>query len=239
MKHGLEPLLLHALPLDGSMWAAQMNLLPGSTYAPSLYSVGNRIEDWTEAALSFAKSDRIIVAGCSVGGSCALEIAARAPERVAALVLIGTKAELRPDPGLHAEALEVIRNHGLESAWERYWKHLLSPAAASSVSVEARNIALRQTREDVAAGVTAFHTRPSRGHVLTDAPFPVISISGADDKAPGPKTMASQAVLAKHGQIHIIPDCGHYVPMERPDALNAILRDAIAGVSHPHFDRCL
>ncbi|MBX4910893.1 MULTISPECIES: hypothetical protein [Rhizobium] len=34
----LELLLLHALPLDGTMWAEQMELLPGATYAPTLYS---------------------------------------------------------------------------------------------------------------------------------------------------------------------------------------------------------
>lgn len=33
-------LLLHALPLDGSMWAAQLDLLPNATYAPTLYGLG-------------------------------------------------------------------------------------------------------------------------------------------------------------------------------------------------------
>jgi pimeloyl-ACP methyl ester carboxylesterase len=27
--------------------------------------------------------------------------------------------------------------------------------------------------------------------------------------------------------LHIIPECGHYAPLERPDALNQILRDVI------------
>ena len=40
----LELLLLHALPLDGSMWAEQMKLLPEATYAPTLYSLGDRID---------------------------------------------------------------------------------------------------------------------------------------------------------------------------------------------------
>lgn len=228
MKDRLELLLLHALPLDGSMWASQMDLLPGATYAPSLYPVGNRLEEWADAALSFVCGDRIIVAGCSVGGSCALEVAARAPDRVAALVLIGAKAELRPDPYLHAKALRTIRDVGLETAWERYWHPLMSPATPKAVRDEARNIALRQRPEHVAAGVTAFHTRPSRRDVLADASFPVICITGADDTAPGLKTMTNQAALAEHGQIHIIPDCGHYVPLERPDALNLILQATIS-----------
>lgn len=49
---GLELLFLHALPLDGSMWAAQMDLLPGRAYAPTLYGFGNTIDSWAE--LSYA-----------------------------------------------------------------------------------------------------------------------------------------------------------------------------------------
>ena len=36
---------------------------------------------------------------------------------------------------------------------------------------------------------------------------------------------------AKGAGISIIPDCGHYVPMEQPEALNAILRSLIDELS--------
>jgi pimeloyl-ACP methyl ester carboxylesterase len=48
---GPQLLLLHALPLDGSMWAAQMNILPGSTYAPDLYALGDKVEAWAARLL--------------------------------------------------------------------------------------------------------------------------------------------------------------------------------------------
>jgi len=74
-KDNVELLFLHALPLDGSMWAGQRHLLPGSTYTPTLYPFGDSIEAWAAAALKLAKNDRLVVVGCSVGGSCALELA--------------------------------------------------------------------------------------------------------------------------------------------------------------------
>jgi hypothetical protein len=52
-----ELLLLHALPLDGTMWANQMGLLPGATYAPTLYPFGDCIEDWAAKALALAKGN--------------------------------------------------------------------------------------------------------------------------------------------------------------------------------------
>ncbi|WP_275783787.1 alpha/beta fold hydrolase [Pararhizobium gei] len=226
-KGTLEVLFLHALPLDSSMWDRQRDLLPSATYAPTLYPFGESMEEWADAALKPMKSDRLIVVGCSVGGSCALEIAAIAPDRVAALVLIGTKARHRPDPAFHASALQNIREHGLEKAWHTYWQSLFSHNADLKVIDGAKKIALRQSEHEVARGVTVFHTRPSRDQLLRDFVNPIIVISGGDDRAPGPKISAEQADQAQQGRFHAVPECGHYVPLERPATLNTILRKLI------------
>jgi pimeloyl-ACP methyl ester carboxylesterase len=83
---------------------------------------------------------------------------------------------------------------------------------------------------DVARGVTAFHSRPSRDQFLSAFPHPVIVVTGADDIAPGPKVSAAQADSAQQGRLHIVPECGHYVPLERPEYLNSILREVIAAL---------
>ena len=225
-------LFLHALPLDGSMWAAQSHLLPGSTYAPTLYPFGDSVEAWAAAALALARHDRLVVVGCSVGGSCALELAALAPERVAALVLIGTKARHWPDPALHFLALRTLREKGMEEAWNVFWAPLFSGSTAHQVIESGRQMMLRQSPRDVARGVTAFHTRPSRDGFLPAFSRPVIVVTGADDIAPGPKMSRTQAESAPRGRLHVVPDCGHYVPLERPEALNAILQDVIATCGH-------
>jgi pimeloyl-ACP methyl ester carboxylesterase len=224
----LEVLFLHALPLDGSMWAGQKELLPGSTYTPTLYSFGDSIEAWAAAALKLVKGDRLVVVGCSVGGSCALELAVAAPDRVAALVLIGTKAGHRPDPALHASALETLQEKGLEEAWKVFWAPLFSRSAKSQVIDDAKRIMLRQSPLDVARGVTTFHNRPSRDQFLSTLPHPIIVVTGADDVAPGLKVSAAQANSAQQGRLHIVPECGHYVPLERPEYLNSILREVLA-----------
>jgi pimeloyl-ACP methyl ester carboxylesterase len=220
----LELLLLHALPLDGTMWAGQMELLPGATYAPTLYSFGDRIESWAEKALALTTAKRLVVVGCSVGGSCALEVAALAPDRVAALVLIGTKAVCRLDPVSHALALETLHEKGLEAAWGEFWKPLFANETLPVIVERARCITMRQPLEDVARGVTIFHTRPSRDDVLSNFPGPVVVVTGSEDVAPGLKTSRKQADMAQHGRLHVIPNCGHYVPMEKPVELNSIIR---------------
>ena len=220
-------LFLHALPLDGSMWAGYLDLLPGSTYAPTLYGFGNTIEEWAAGALDVANNDRLIVVGCSVGGSCALEIAMTAPNRVAALVLIGTKAGHRPDPTFHVSALEFIENAGLSEAWDKYWAPLFSSSSSQKTVEAARKLALDQSARDIACGVSVFHTRPSRDSFVAKCQIPVVVVSGENDIAPGLAASSKLAAAAPQGHMHIIPSCGHYVPLEQPQALNSILKDAI------------
>jgi pimeloyl-ACP methyl ester carboxylesterase len=225
-----ELLFLHALPLDGTMWVGQKHILPDSTCAPTLYRLGDSVEAWAAAALRLVKGDRLIVVGCSVGGSCAIELAVAAPERVAALVLIGTKAGHRPDPALHVSALETIQEKGLEEAWNVYWAPLFSHSANRQLMGDAKCMALRQSPLDVARGVTAFHSRPNRDQFLSAFPRPVIIVTGADDSSPGLKVSAAQANSARLGRLHVVPECGHYVPLEQPEYLNSILREVIVSL---------
>jgi pimeloyl-ACP methyl ester carboxylesterase len=220
-------LFLHALPFDGSMWAGQMGLLPRASSAPTLYGLGETVEEWAGAALQMVDGDRLIVVGCSVGGSCAIEVACAAPDRIAALVLIGTKSAHRPDPNLHAAVLETLRTRGMEGAWEEYWAPLFSKSADERAFAEAKRIALVQSSKLAARGVTAFHTRPSRPEFLPTFPRPVVVVTGAEDNAPGLKVSVAQADAAPLGSLNVIAGSGHYVPLEKPAELNAILSDLI------------
>ncbi|PVB59499.1 alpha/beta hydrolase [Labrenzia sp. 011] len=221
-------LFLHALPLDGSMWAGQGKLLPNSTYTPTLYSLGASVEDWAASALRQVREERLIVVGCSVGGSCALEVAAAAPERVAALVLIGTKARHNPNSQLYASALDLITEQGLEAAWAAFWAPLFSQKASSAAVNAAKEIFNRQSANDIANGIAAFHTRPSRDQFLSRFSGSLTVVSGEDDVAPGVEVSTKQAASASKGTLEIIPECGHYVPLEKPEYLNKILRDVIS-----------
>ncbi len=220
-------LFLHALPLDGSMWMNQMDILPGRSYAPTLYGTGSSLKEWATGALAAANHERLLVVGCSVGGSCALEVAKLAPDRVAALVLIGTKPKHRPEPSLRDSALTLIKEEGLEAAWETYWAPLFSSSTDRSIVDGAKETTLRQPASDIAQGVSVFHSRESRDRFASECDIPITVITGEDDVAPGVELSAQVAASAKMGTLHIIPSCGHYVSLEQPEALREILLDVI------------
>ena len=67
--------LLHALPFDERMWQAERDLAPGMVIAPSLYRLGETLEDRAYGVLALVGDEPFVVVGCSAGGSCALEVA--------------------------------------------------------------------------------------------------------------------------------------------------------------------
>lgn len=229
----MELVLLHALPFDGSMWDRQRDLLPITSHAPTLYDLGNTLPEWATAVLQQVRGDRLIVVGNSIGGSCALEMAALAPERIAALVLIGTKAAHRPDASLHATALSTLSGQGVEAAWNSYWAPLFSTSASPKLLAHAMGLATAIDARTIARGVTAFHTRPGREMLVPTLRCPIVCVSGEHDVAPGRRTSQTQANSAKDGRLIVVPDCGHYVPLEQPGQMNAVLRSLVHELMSP------
>lgn len=223
----MELVLLHALPFDESMWHAHLDMLPGQTHTPSLYVCGDNLTDWARKVLNDVSADRMVVLGNSVGGSCALEMAALAPERISALILVGAKAERRVDSKLQDECIELISQSGLEAAWNKYWAPFFAPTINPRVLANAKELALQVSPDDVANGVRAFHTRLSRLELLSQLDCPVVCVTGENDIAPGLEIMQLQADTAKNGCLIVVPDCGHYVPIEKPDAMREIIQDVI------------
>jgi pimeloyl-ACP methyl ester carboxylesterase len=89
---------LHAFPLDERMWE--------DGAAPRLYGLGRTMDEWALAVLE-AYAGPLILVGASMGGYCAVAAARLAPERVAGLVLAGS----RPDadsPERRARRAETI-----------------------------------------------------------------------------------------------------------------------------------
>ena len=81
-----------------------------------------------------------------------MEVAALAPDRIAGLVLIGTKAERRLDSGLHVTHANDLRRMGLTAAWAEWWKPAFSVSTSSAIIAEAESILMRQPLEDVVRG---------------------------------------------------------------------------------------
>ena len=142
-------ILLHPLPFDGSIWSGFMDLVPGATYAPTLYQCGGQLKDWAVEALRCFSEEQLIVVGSSIGGSCALEMANLAPDRVIGLGLIGAKASCNPNPEFRKSAVQLLRERGFDPAWERYWRPLFDEKASEVALEKAYEIGYKNATQEL------------------------------------------------------------------------------------------
>ena len=140
--------LLHAFPLNRHMWAPQLELMPGATIAPDLYELGESIESWAIATLDTLGPGPLIVVGASMGGSCALEMARLAGDRIEALVLVGAKAGYRPEPKLRDAYIESLETEGLMGLWPDLQTLAFGAASDERFVSRVREMALEQRTED-------------------------------------------------------------------------------------------
>jgi len=221
--------LLHPLPLDGSIWAREISSLTPRSIAPTLYAYGDTLDAWAVSVIEEAGDGPLVVVGNSVGGSCALDVVRLDPGRVQLLVLVGTKAAHRPEPRVRDEALELLARDGIAAAWDRYWAPLFAADADPTVVAAARSVALRQTVDDLAVGVRAFHGRPDRSDLARSIDVPTLVVCGEHD--PLSATAPAFAGGLRRGRCRIVEGAGHYVPVERPAELAALIAAELDSVA--------
>ncbi len=225
----MQLVLLHALPLDGRMWDAVQSTL-SDVFAPTLYELGGSVQEWAHAVLGECSDEELLIVGNSVGGSCALEVARAAPDRVRGVVLVGAKANVRQDLRLRDEAVELLRRDGIAAAWDRYWKPLFGADAPAEAVAAARELALEQDVGDLVTGVRAFHDRRDHSEWLPTWSGRLVSVTGAEDRTPTPRAAAASVTSARTQHL-VVDRCGHYVPLEQPETLSRIIQEQLRSSS--------
>ncbi len=107
---GPDVVLLHGVTDNASTWHGVQAALSGVrshavdlaghglTDIPSAIPDSRELAEWVAAYLDAAGIERAVVVGWSLGGTCALELAAAHPGRVRAIVLVGAAALEFPFP---------------------------------------------------------------------------------------------------------------------------------------------
>ena len=155
----------------------------------------------------------ICVAGHSLGGAIALQMAATYPSLVRSLALIGTGARLRVAPRLLelAELDPQGADQMLESlAWAPGHEGLAGSYQPEKVPATAPGMLYR----DLAA-CDAFDMMADLDRIGQ----PAIVITGELDQMTPPKYAWYLQEHLPHATLALIPGAGHYAPYEQPDAV--------------------
>lgn len=234
-------IFLHGAGFDRTTWRLQTRWFahhgrsvlaidfPGHGWSdgPPLGSIA-ALADWTAALIEAAGLKQAALVGHSMGALVALETAARFPDQVRALGLCGVAAEMPVHPEMleSAEAntlkvQELMTFWGIGSALHR--GGMASPGLwlrRESLAVLSGN-APGVIHADLAA-CNAYKAALERAAAIR---CPTVLVLGDGDlMTPAAKAKPLAAAIAG-AQVVVIPDSGHFMIVERPDAtLEALKR---------------
>ncbi|MFD0273314.1 alpha/beta fold hydrolase [Kitasatospora sp. NPDC127111] len=241
---GTPLVLLHAFPLNASMWSAQLDALPGPTghdarvLAPDQRGFGgtelgagepslDAVADDVALLLDAAGIDRAVIGGISMGGYVALAFARRHPQRLAGLLLANTKATA------DTEAARANRERIAAAVLARDSVQLLldEKVAAGQLGPESGHLVERVQGMIAAAppaavawAQRAMAARPDALDVLAGVRVPAAVVAGAEDGLT-PLTEAELMVRAlPDAELTVVPRVGHLSALEAPEAFNAAVR---------------
>jgi 3-oxoadipate enol-lactonase len=246
MTDGL--LLLHAFPLDASMWEPQVAALGDElpVIAPNFPGFGGQAlsspvmhmdacADLAADEAARSGLDRLVVCGLSMGGYVALAFWRRYRERVIGMVLSNTRSGADDDAGKdRRRALaERLRAEGSDFMVESPGP-LLSDDASPELWARVKSIIAAQPAEAIAAAALGMAERPDSAGDLEKIDVPTLVITSTGDTlipAEATKPMAEQIPGA---QLEVIEGAGHLSNLEAPEEFNRLLRGHIAlcGASH-------
>jgi pimeloyl-ACP methyl ester carboxylesterase len=214
---------LHALPFDERMWEPQLGAFAGEeVHAPRLYDLGESFDEWALGVLQQVPG-RFVAVGASMGGYTASAIARLAPERLAGLVLAGSRADADPPERrpLREEWIRIARAEGGEGLWEAAAKGFFAPGAPEEVVERAHRIAAEQDPEGLVRAIIAIRDRPDSTEAVTSG-IPLLVVAGERDPLIPVPVGEELASRAPGGRVEVL-ECGHLPNWERPDEFNAIL----------------
>lgn len=165
--------------------------------------------------------------GTSFGGMISQYATARAPERIRTLTLISTSPKFGLD-GTDPIEWRARRLAGLEEfgSTEAAAPPILSSLAgpkAQHVVPEAIEAMARVTMDGLMDALTTITTHDSQG-ILPTISVPTLALVGADDDETPVAYSAAIVDLMPHARLEVIPDVGHLLNLEAPDAVNAAIR---------------
>ena len=171
--------------------------------------------------------DRFALAGVSMGGMVAMTIMRVAPERVTRLALFDTNAKAdTPEQAArrrssNAAMLAATDLRALAGPGIAYMVH---PRAGQDVRDALASMTVRVGAAVYICQSEAVAARDDLFPALAGIAVPTIVVVGADDLMTPVAFSRAIADAIAGAELHVIPECGHLPPIEKPAATADLIR---------------
>lgn len=244
---GIPVVLIHAFPLNSTMWQGQIDALSsnhrfvtvdlqgfGSADAPedaSGYSMGE-FADQIKAVIDEIGADKVVLVGLSMGGYIAFEFWRRYRDRVAGLVLADTRAEADPPEGKEKRTAQQqqVREQGTSGLIDALTGALLGESTRTNKPevVEAAKKAMANPDAGFIGALEAMKNRPDSTGDLAGIDVPTLVIVGENDGVTPPDAARKIHEHVGGSQLVVISGAGHLSNLEAPDEFNQALDGFLA-----------
>jgi len=204
--------------------------LPGHGRSPgigeqSIAGYARRLLQWADA-IPFS---RAVWVGHSMGGAIAQHLALHTPERVAALALVGPGGRLR----VHPTILEgVAKVETFLATVETIVQWSFAPRSDERLrQLAAQRMA--ETRPTVLHGDFLACDRFDALGEVARITCPTLVLCGAEDRMTPPRYAEYLARHIPNARLVIIPQAGHMVMLEKPEAVAQALREFLDALPPP------
>ena len=219
----LHLVLLAGLLCDAEIWRDVCTLLePRARVSimsfPAFYSV----ESMATQVLRSIEGP-FALAGHSMGGRVALEVARRCPSRLLGLALLntGTHPAGPQEPESRGRLVQLSNSAGMRAVAREWLPPMLAHARDEQDPILARltEMVSRSDPSSFAAQISALLTRPDASSVLPGIRVPVLLASGSNDSWSPPAQHEAMRDSCLGAELSIIEGAGHMAPIEQPHAV--------------------
>lgn len=245
--------LVHGFPLDHTMWQGQIEGLSPSfrVIAPDLRGFGKsdpvsgtlsmqQLADDVAALLDALGVDEpVTFCGLSMGGYVGWQFFARHRDRLARLIQCDTRAIADTEEGRQTrlQGAEEVLEKGPTALVETMMPRLFAESLLFADQTQNHRVSLVQaTREvmlstppeTIAAAQRGMAERPDVTRMLGSIDVPTLLLGGEHDAISPPAEMREIAAAIPQARFIEIPGAGHMSPLEKPDEVNAAIREFLA-----------
>jgi pimeloyl-ACP methyl ester carboxylesterase len=234
--------MLHGAGFDHSTWALHSRWFAHHGYsvlAPDLPGHGRSsgkplttiadMADWTAALLDAAGARQARLIGHSMGSLIAIETAARHPDKVSGLSLIGTAATMTVGPDL-LKAAEANDPAAIDmvSIWGLGLKAELGGSLAPGLWMHqtAQRVLQRCAPGVLHNDLNACNAYQNALAAAAQIKVPATFVLGERDMMTPAKAGKALAAATPHARTVVLPGAGHMMMIEQPDELLAALKNS-------------
>lgn len=239
---GIPMILLHAFPLNRSMWMPQVEELSKdfqiittdfrgfgesqSTDEP--YTMDLLAED-IYGLLKHLTINEFILGGLSMGGYVAFAFYRKYPEMVEGLILADTRAVADNEEGKanRKAVAELVQKEGVDAIAEH-----MTPKLLGKTTLETKPDLIEQVKQIISTnsvkGIVnaqlGMAQRPDSNPTLKEITCPTLILVGDEDELTPLEMAENLKCNIPNSKLQVIPKAGHLSNMEQPEKFNGALK---------------